>query len=185
MSRLKKLYQEKVVPSFADKFPNKLAVPRVEKVVVNVGVGKLRANAGYVDQVKKNLTAITGQVPTVRRSRKAISGFKVRIGDEVGLMVTLRGQKMYDFLDKLANITLPRIRDFRGLGIKGFGKSGAFSLGVRENIYFPETSHIGEHIHPVEITIVTNARNAPDGAKLIKELGFPFGPLDKLGVKEK
>lgn len=175
MSRLKKIYQEQVIPHFLSSgYKNPLAVPKVTKVVVNVGIGKMRANTGFVEQVKKNLTLITGQTPAIRRSRKAISGFKVRLGDEVGLMVTLRGEKMYDFLDKLANVTLPRIRDFRGIDEKSFGSSGSFTLGVKENIYFPEVSHNTENIHSLEVSIVTTAKNATEGAKLLKELGFPF-----------
>lgn len=175
MSNLKKLYEEKIVAEFLQEgFKNKLAVPKVKKVIVNVGIGKIRDNKAFVEQVKKNLTAITGQAPAIRRSKKAISGFKVREGDEVGLVVTLHGIKMYDFLEKLANVTLPRIRDFRGLDPKSFGKSGNFTLGVREHIYFPETSHNTENIHSLEITIVTSAENAVEGQKLLTKLGFPF-----------
>lgn len=175
MSNLKKLYDEKIMSEFlSDGFKNKMAVPKVLKVIVNVGVGKLRANSGYVDQVKKNLTAITGQFPKTTRSKKAISGFKVREGDEVGLMVTLRGVRMYDFLEKLANVTLPRIRDFRGLDQKSFGKSGNFTLAVKENLYFPETSHNTENVHSLEITIVTTAKDSKNGEKLLTKLGFPF-----------
>lgn len=175
MLRLKKMYQEKIVPSFlSEGYKNILAVPKLKKVIVNVGIGKIRDNAGFVEQIKKNLMAITGQKPAIRRSKKAISGFKVRIGDEVGLVVTLRGDKMYDFLDKLANVTLPRIRDFRGLDPKSFGKSGNFTLAVKENIYFPETSSITDDIHSLELTIVSTAKNEIEGEKLLTELGFPF-----------
>ena len=175
MLRLKQLYEEKVkVKLISEGYKNNMAVPKISKVVVNVGIGKTRVNSAAVEQIKKNLAAITGQKPAIRKSRKAISGFKVRTGDEVGLMVTLRGDRMYDFLEKLINITLPRIRDFRGLNPKSFDGNGNFTLGMTENIYFPEVSQVTENIHGLEITVVTTAKNKDEGLKLLKELGFPF-----------
>ena len=176
MSRLKLMYIEKIVPEFlTEGYKNRLAVPRLEKVVVNVGTGKIRGNSGLVEGVVKNLAAITGQKPSVRKSRKAISGFKIRENEEVGLTVTLRGDRMYDFLDKLANVTLPRVRDFRGLNPKSFDKDGNFTLGMKEHIYFPEVAHATENIHGLEVTIVTTAKNPEEGQKLLTRLGLPFG----------
>ncbi|AKM82697.1 TPA: 50S ribosomal protein L5 [Candidatus Berkelbacteria bacterium] len=179
MSRLKDMYLEKIVPQLQkeDKL-NKMAVPKVEKVVINVGIGKIRANEGLVNQIKKNIEAIAGQKPAVRKAKKAISGFKVREGDEVGLTVTLRGERMYDFMDKLANVTLPRVRDFRGLNPKSFDKKGGFTLGIREHIYFPEVAHSTENIHGLEVTIVTTAKTPVEAQKLLKLLGFPFKEKD-------
>lgn len=155
-------------------YANKMAVPKVTKVTINVGIGKNRGNEKFVADVASNLQKITGQKAAVRRAKKAISGFKVRIGDNVGLVVTLRGVRMYDFLDKLANITLPRLRDFRGLDPKSFDKNNNFNLGIKEHLVFPEVTHSAENIHGLEISIATTAKNQKDAIKLIKELGFPF-----------
>jgi len=175
MSRLKEMYQEKIVPEFlSENFKNKMAVPKLVKVVINVGIGKVRENEKLVEIIKNNIAAISGQKAAIRKSKNAISGFKVRAGDEVGLTVTIRGDKMYDFIDKLANVTLPRVRDFRGLNSKSFDKNGNFTLGIRENVYFPELSHSTENIHGLEVTIVTTAKNPTDGQKLLKRLGLPF-----------
>lgn len=154
---------------------NKLAVPHVEKVVLNIGIGKIRDNENIKKLVRENLEIISGQKPKVTRSRKAISGFKVRKGDDVGLVVTLRGSRMYDFLQKLANIVLPRVRDFRGISEKGFDKNGNFTLALTEQIVFPEITHERtEHQHGILINIVTTAKNKSDGRILLEELGFPF-----------
>ncbi|OGD57360.1 50S ribosomal protein L5 [Candidatus Berkelbacteria bacterium RBG_13_40_8] len=183
MSRLKKTYKEQIAKKFLEEgYTNTLAVPKVTKVIVHSGIGKERANQKFVEMVKHNLTAITGQKPALRKARQAIAGFKVREGDAVGLMVTLRGEKMYDFLEKLANVTLPRLRDFRGLDVKGFGQSGNFNLGIKEHVIFPEISHEQDAIHGLEIAIVTTAKNKEDGQKLLAMLGFPFksaSPADK------
>lgn len=179
MSRLKDMYLEKIVPQFQKEgIANKMAVPKVQKVVINVGIGKVRANEGLVNQIKKSIEEITGQKPAVRRAKQAIAGFKVRTGDEVGLTVTLRGLRMYDFLDKLANITLPRVRDFRGLNPKSFDKKGSFTMGIAESSYFPEVYHNTENIHGLEVTIVTTAKTPVEAQKLLKLLGFPFKEQD-------
>lgn len=175
MPRLKDTYNEKIVPDFLkENYKNKMAVPKLVKVIINVGIGKICDNEKLVEVIKKNIAAITGQKPNVRKSKKAISGFKVREGDEVGLTVTLRGNKMYDFIDKLANVTLPRVRDFRGLNPKSFDQNGNFTLGIKENVYFPEVAHNTENIHGLEVTIVTTAKNVADGQKLLSRLGLPF-----------
>ena len=153
---------------------NVMAMPKVTKVVINVGIGKNRDNQKYVEDVSSNLTKISGQKPAIRKAKKAIAGFKVRAGDNVGLVVTLRGRRMNDFLKKLSHITLPRLRDFRGLDPKSFDKENNFTLGIKEHVIFPETSHAAENIHGLEITINTTAKTRDDAVKLLKELGFPF-----------
>lgn len=178
MSHLKQNYQEKIVPVLQQelKIGNRLAVPRVQKVTVNVGIGKIaKTNSKLTEEIVANLAAITGQKPAVRRARQAISGFKVRAGEEVGLMVTLRGEKMYDFLAKLANIALPRLRDFRGLDPKSFDPNGNLTLGIKEQIIFPEIMHEkAEQLHGLEVSIITNSGSAKKSQKLLEELGFPF-----------
>lgn len=153
---------------------NPMATPKVEKVIINVGIGKTRDDQKFVGAVSKNLAAISGQKPVIRKAKKAIAGFKVREGDDVGLMVTLRGNKMADFLEKLANVTLPRIRDFRGLSRKSFDGHGNITIGVKESVYFPEISHESENIHSLEIAIVTTSKDNKASEKLLEKLGFPF-----------
>lgn len=180
MSRLNKLYLEKTVPEFMkDGYKNKMAVPRLTKIVVSLGIGKFRENEKLVETAKNNLSAITGQKPVVKKARKAISGFKVRQGDEVGLMVTLRKNKMYDFLDKLINVTLPRLRDFRGIDPKSFDGHGNITIGVKEHLVFPEITHETENIHGLEITIVSDCKNEKDAKKLLTSLGLPFKEENK------
>jgi len=154
---------------------NTLALPKIVKVVINVGIGQTKTNPKFAEAALATLMAITGQKPAVRTSRKAISGFKIREGEKVGMMVTLRGKKMHDFIIKLANIVLPRMRDFRGLKIAGFGKSGNFTLGISEQIIFPEISHEkAEIIHGMSISIKTTAKNPHEGQKLLEAWGLPF-----------
>jgi len=177
MSRLNKKYQEEIVPALMKdlEITNKMAVPKVQKVVVNVGIGGAKTNGKLPESVRANLEAITGQKAVIRRARKAISGFKVREGDEVGMMVTLRGERMYDFLDKLANVTLPRLRDLRGLDPKSFDQAGNFTLGLKEQIIFPEiTTEKAELIHGLEVSIIINSQSSLKSQKLLEALGFPF-----------
>lgn len=175
MSRLKGKYQTEIVPTFlTEGIKNKMAVPKVKKVVINVGIGKNRSLPKYKEEVTENLMKITGQKPTSRRARKAISEFKIKMGDEVGLMVTLRGEKMYDFLDKLANITLPRLRDFRGLNPKSIDNFGNFSLGMKEHLIFPEISGESGVMHGLGISVNTTAQSKEETQKLLEYLGFPF-----------
>lgn len=190
MSRLSEKYNKEIIaeflksgysttlPSGARKFvpnyKNKLAVPKVTKVVVSSGIGKIRENEKLKKMIKSNLSAITGQMPAVRKAKKAISGFKVREGEEVGYITTLRGIKMYDFLDKLANTVLPRVRDFRGLDPKSFDQAGNFNLGIREHIVFSEIAAHADNIHSLEVTIVTSAKKQKEAQKLLEMLGFPF-----------
>jgi len=153
-----------------------LAVPKLVKVVVNVGVGsKMAKNPAFLEQAKRELAMITGQIPVVTLAKKAISGFKVREGQIVGLKVTLRKERMYDFVDKLISITLPRVKDFRGLSRKNFDGHGNFTIGIKEHLAFPESS--AEDVSTIfgcEITIVTDSQNDEKGYKLLKALGFPF-----------
>jgi large subunit ribosomal protein L5 len=177
MSRLKETYEKKIIADLKKELGinNSFALPRLEKVVINVGTGQAKTNAKFADVVTETLTSISGQKPAVRRAKKAISGFKTREGDQVGLMVTLRKDRMYDFTDKLANIVLPRLRDFRGLDEKSFDQKGSFTLGIGEQIIFPEITHEkSEVIHGMSITFVTTAKSSKEGHALMKALGFPF-----------
>lgn len=177
MSKIKEWFQTEVVKNLSEKLEikNKLAVPRVVKVVINVGIGKNKENPKFRETVEEDLKLITGQKPKVTRAKKAISGFKVREKDEVGLVVTLRDKKMYDFVYKLANIVLPRMRDFRGLDEKNFDKAGNYTFGITEQIIFSEIPHEKtETSHGMSITLVTTAKDKKDGRILLEALGFPF-----------
>jgi len=177
MSRLRTLYQEKIMPALSEEFglKNKMALPRIEKVVLNVGTGQNKVNPKFSEQAMTTLEEITGQKPTKRYARKAISGFKVRAGDEVGVSVTLRGEKMYDFLDKLANVTLPRLRDFRGLSYRSFDSRGNFTLGIKEQIIFPEITHEKVQVtHGLEITVTVKNSSPEKSRSLLEKIGFPF-----------
>ncbi len=157
------------------KIGNIYAVPKVTKVTLNVGIGQLKTNQKFKDIVTESLQTITGQKPAIRKAKKAVAGFKIRIGEEIGMTVTLRGKKMEDFLIKLANIVLPRMRDFRGLKNKGFDNQGNFSLGIGEHIIFPEISHDkAENLHGLSISITTTAKDKNQGRKLLELWGFPF-----------
>jgi large subunit ribosomal protein L5 len=177
MPNLKKDYLEKIVPQLMTELQitNKMAAPKLQKVVVNVGIGGNKANPKLTETVRANLEAITGQHPAIRKARKAISGFKVRTGDEVGLVVTLRGERMYEFVQKIAHITLPRLRDFRGLDPKSFDKAGNFSLGFKEQLIFPEiTTEKSEFTHGLEVSMIINSQSVEKSQKLLESLGFPF-----------
>lgn len=183
MTRYNKLYNEEIIPKLQKELSieNKYAIPKIKKVVINVGIGKIRDNEKNVDAIKKDLALICGQMPATRKAKKAISGFKVRKGEEVGLMVTLRNDKMYDFIDKLANITLPRLRDFRGINDKSFDKFGNLTIGIRESIVFPELASHTENIFGVGVVIVINSKNILYSKKLLEYLGFPFNKKEKNG----
>ncbi|MGC9049193.1 MAG: 50S ribosomal protein L5 [Patescibacteria group bacterium] len=176
---LRQKYQKEVIPLMKEKFgyKNNLAVPKIEKVVVNVGLSRAitEKDPKYIDSVKESLKKITGQKPIETLSRQSISGFKIRKGMVVGLMVTLRGNRLYDFLDKLINAALPRTRDFRGLSLNSVDKSGNLSIGVREHLIFPEIrAEDVQKTHGLEIIITTTAKNREKGLELLKLLGFPF-----------
>lgn len=181
MSQLKEIYNKKIVGDLKNELgiSNIFALPKLSKVVINIGTGQNKTNPKFAEAASQTLLAITGQKPAVRKAKKAISGFKTRQGDQVGLMVTLRGNKMYDFTDKLANIVLPRLRDFRGLDMKGFDKNGNYTLGIAEQIIFPEITHEkAEIIHGLSITFVTTAQDAKAGHALLKAFGFPFKKVE-------
>jgi len=176
-SRLYQQYKEKVVPHLKETlgYKNVMQVPKLSKVTLNVGYGRQAKEAVFVENVEKTLTAITGQKPVHNKAKKSISNFKIRQGQGIGASVTLRDKRMYDFIDKLVNVTLPRVRDFRGISPKSFDKQGNYTLGLKENIAFPEiTSDTLDKIHGLEIVINTTAKNREEGFALLKALGFPF-----------
>lgn len=177
MPRLKELYQEQVVPALSKElgYTNVMQVPRLEKVVVNIGMGEALQNARSLDAAVQDLMAITGQRPIVTRARKSIAAFKLRAGNPIGVKVTLRGDRMWDFLDRLFNVALPRQRDFRGISADAFDGRGNYSLGLREQLVFPEIDYDNiDRIRGMEITIVTSAKSDVEGYHLLRHLGMPF-----------
>lgn len=175
MSYIKQQYQ-KAIPTLKKKFKcrNILALPRFEKVVVNIGLGTYRKDKSKIDYIKKNLTLITGQKPVETRAKKAISGFSVRKGEVIGLKVTLRGKRMYDFLDRLFQIVLPRVRDFQGISEKAFDSKGNLTLGFKEQVAFPEISEdIGTTLG-LEVTIVVKAQKREMAIALFRALKLPI-----------
>jgi large subunit ribosomal protein L5 len=170
-------YKKEVVPELKKDFGfrNVMQVPKITKVVINVGVGKFLKEPNYIENVEKNLAKITGQKPVRTKSKKAISNFKIRENMDIGVMVTLRGPKMYYFLEKLLNITFPRTRDFRGISDKAFDARGNYSLGFKENVAFPEVKTTEtDKGHGLQINISTNAKNKEQGKALLTKMGFPF-----------
>ncbi len=177
MARLLDAYKEKVVPELKTKFgyTNTLAVPRLEKVVVNMGVGKATENKKRLEDAVKDLAAITGQKPLITRARKSVSAFKLRQGNEIGCKVTLRGKRMYEFLDRLISLAMPRIRDFRGFSPESFDESGNYTLGLSEQSVFPEINiDKVEFVQGMDITIVITGGSAEASRELLRMLGFPF-----------
>lgn len=173
---LKEKYQKKAVPELKKKFGFKsdMASPRVIKAVVNVGLGT-RYDAAQKDIIRKHLALITGQKPADKKAKKSIASFKVRKGAAIGLAVTLRGKRMYDFLDKLVNIALPRMRDFRGLALKSVDKSGNLTVGFKEQTIFPEVIQETDRLNfGLEVTVVVNAKTRDQAIEIFKLLGFPF-----------
>lgn len=177
MNSLHKQYNEKIRPALMEKFScqNLLQAPAVEKIVVNVGVGQGLKDKDFIDNVENTLVRITGQKPVRTKARKSIASFKIREGMVVGLKVTLRGERMWDFLEKLIKITLPRVRDFRGVKAQSFDGQGNFALGFKEYIAFPEIMPDEvEKLHGLEILITTTAKNNEQGYELLNLLGMPF-----------
>jgi large subunit ribosomal protein L5 len=177
MPRLKNLYQDQVVPALRKElgYNNVMRVPRLEKIVVNVGVGEALQNAKALDATVQDLTTITGQKPIITRARRSIAGFKLREGNQIGVKVTLRGNRMWDFLDRLLNIALPRQRDFRGVSSDAFDGRGNYSLGLREQLAFPEIDYDKiDKIRGLEVAIITTARTDEEGYLLLRHLGMPF-----------
>lgn len=177
MSRLQEKYKSEFIPELQKELSleNKMAVPRLEKIVINLGVGEAIQNIKALDTAKKELSLITGQWPAIGRARKSISQFKLRKGHAIACYVTLRGKRMYEFYDRLVNIVLPRVRDFRGVPSRAFDKSGNYTIGLRDQLVFPEIDYTKvDKSRGMNITIVTTAINDKEGYELLKKLGMPF-----------
>ncbi|MBV9101712.1 MAG: 50S ribosomal protein L5 [Candidatus Dormibacteraeota bacterium] len=175
--RLRRQYGDEIVPSLVSRFRyrNAMQVPLVVKVVVNIGLGEAITNARAIDAAVADLKTITGQAPIVIRARRSVAAFKLREGMPIAAKVTLRGRRMYEFLDKLINVALPRIRDFRGIDTKGFDGHGNYTLGLREQLVFPEIDYDKiDKLRGLEITIVTTARSDEEGQALLTGFGMPF-----------
>lgn len=182
MTYLLTKYRKEIVGQLQKEFNLKssMSAPKLEKIIISAGLGQAIENQKIIDIAKENLKQITGQMPIVTKSKQAISGFKLRAGLPLGLKVTLRGQRMYEFLERFLNAALGRIRDFRGVSPKSFDKSGNFNIGIREHNIFPEISTENlEFIHGLQITIVFNTSDAQQNMELLKKLGMPFEKIDK------
>jgi len=177
MTRLKEKYAKEVVPALKKEFgyKNVMAVPKLEKVVVNMGLGEATSNAKIIDTGADELARITGQKPVTRRAKKSISQFKVRKGQPIATMVTLRGERMYEFLDRLMSIALPRVRDFKGVSPKGFDGRGNYTLGLRDQLLFPEIDYMKvDKARGMNVSVVTTAKTDEEARKLLQFLGMPF-----------
>jgi large subunit ribosomal protein L5 len=176
-ARLRNRFKSEVAPALAKELglDNPMAVPKVEKVIVNMGVGEATQNVKVLDPLVSDLATITGQKPVVTKAKKSIAAFKVREGMPIGAMVTLRGDRMYEFLDRLLNVALPRVRDFRGVSTKSFDGRGNYTLGVRDQLIFPEIDYARvEKLKGMNITIVTSAKSDDQARALLKAMGMPF-----------
>ena len=176
-ARLKERYAAEVLPALMKEFgfENPMQAPRLEKIVVNMGLGEAIQNGKILDASIEQLGLITGQKPVVTKARKSIANFKLRQGQSIGAMVTLRGDRAYEFLDRLVSIALPRVRDFKGISAKGFDGRGNYTLGLRDQIIFPEINYDKvERIKGLNVTVVTTARNDEEGRALLRLLGLPF-----------
>ena len=177
METLKKLYVEEIVPNLTKKFnyTTKMQVPRIEKIVLNMGVGDATIDAKFLDAAVRDLEAIAGQKPVVTKAKKSIAGFKLREGNKIGCKVTLRGDNMYNFLNKLITIALPRVRDFRGISKNSFDGRGNYTLGIREQLVFPEVEYDQViKVRGLDIVIVTTAKTNEEALALLTEFGLPF-----------
>jgi large subunit ribosomal protein L5 len=180
MSRLYEKYKKEITPALQKEFTlkNKMAVPRLEKIVLNIGVGEATQNIKILDAAKTELSLITGQWPAVARAKKSISSFKLRKGQPIACYVTLRGIRMYEFFDRLVNIVLPRVRDFRGVSPNSFDGRGNFTLAMKDQLVFPEIDYTKvERQRGMNITIVTSAKTDEEASTLLKKLGMPFGEV--------
>jgi large subunit ribosomal protein L5 len=176
-ARLKQHYQKSVIPALVKEFgyKNVMAVPKIEKVSVNIGLGEATQNAKLMDGAVNELGQIAGQKPVVTKAKKSIAAFKLREGMSIGAMVTLRGDRMYEFLDRLMNVALPRVRDFRGVSSKSFDGRGNYTLGVRDQLIFPEIDYNKvEKVKGMNISIITSAKTDAEGLALLKHMGMPF-----------
>jgi large subunit ribosomal protein L5 len=177
MARLREKYRNEVAPALAKEFDikNPMAIPRLEKIVVNMGIGEAIANSKLLDSAVEELRQITGQQPVITKAKKSIAAFKLREGMRIGAMVTLRGDRMYEFLDRLISVALPRVRDFRGISAKAFDGRGNYTLGVKEQLIFPEIDfNKVDKTRGMNISIVSTAGNDEMGRSLLKSLGMPF-----------
>ena len=184
MTRLQEKYKNDVLPRLLERAgtQNPMAVPRLTKVILSMGIGKATVEKRRIELAVKDLSTITGQKPLVCKARKSVSNFKVRAGQETGVMVTLRGARMYEFMDRLIHISIPRIRDFRGLNPRSFDRRGNYSMGVAEQTVFPEVDPAAvEFPQGMNITVVTTAKNDRDSRELLKLLGMPFRTDKALG----
>ena len=178
MSRLKDRYREEIVPALVEEFGycNVMEVPHLQKIVVNIGMGEALQDVKALDAAARDIATITGQKPIITRAKKSIAVFKLREGNPIGVKVTLRGNRMYDFLDRMCNIALPRRRDFRGVSPDSFDGRGNYSLGFREQLVWPEIDYDSiDKIRGMEVTIVTTAKNDEEARRLLQLLGMPFG----------
>jgi large subunit ribosomal protein L5 len=177
MNRLKEKYAKEIVPSLVEKFKysSVMAVPKLDKIVVNMGVGDAVSNAKALDKAVEELTDITGQKPLITKAKKSIAGFKLREGMPIGAKVTLRGERMYEFLDKLVSVSLPRVRDFRGISKKAFDGRGNYTLGVKEQLIFPEVDYDKvDKARGMDVVIVTTANTDEEARELLTQMGMPF-----------
>jgi large subunit ribosomal protein L5 len=177
MSRLQEFYRDQVIPQLKEQlgYANEMQLPRIEKITLNMGVGEALADRKIIDNAIGDMTKIAGQKPLMTLARKSVAAFKLREGSPVGCKVTLRRERMYEFLDRLINVAIPRVRDFRGLSAKAFDGRGNYSLGVKEQIIFPEIDYDKiDVIRGLDITITTSARNDEEGRALLKAFNFPF-----------
>jgi large subunit ribosomal protein L5 len=177
VARLKETYRQEVVPALIKEFgyQNAMEVPRLVKIAVNIGLGEALQNPKALDSAASDISAVTGQKPVITRAKRSIANFKVRQGNPIGLMVTVRGDRMWELLDRMVNAALPRIRDFHGVSNKGFDGRGNYSLGIREQLIFPEIEYDKvDRIRGLQLTLVTTARNDEEGKRLLQLLGMPF-----------
>jgi len=177
MARLKEKYKNEIAAALAKEFDikNPMAIPKIEKIVVNMGLGEASANAKILDVATEEIKAITGQKPVITKAKKSIAAFKLRQGMSIGTMVTLRGDRMYEFLDRLISVALPRVRDFRGISGKAFDGRGNYTLGIREQLIFPEIDfNKVDKTRGMNISIITSAANDEQAHSLLKSLGMPF-----------
>lgn len=177
MNRLRQKYQEELVAHFLknEGYDNTMAVPRLKKIVVNVGISEPQGQKQALENMRSQLAVITGQQPAITRAKQSIAGFKLRQGDPIGLMVTLRGERMYQFMDKLVSVVLPKVKDFQGVSNSAFDADGNYNLGIHEQIIFPEIEYDKiDKVRGFQITFVTSAHSATEAKKLLEQLGMPF-----------
>ncbi len=177
MSRLKEKYTKEIIPALRKEFSytNPMAVPQLRKIVVNMGIGEATQNIKLLDAAVAEMTQITGQKPVIQRARKSIAQFRLREGNPIGCSVTLRGLRMYEFLDRLTSIALPRVRDFRGLPTKSFDGRGSYTMGILDQLIFPEIDYVKvDKTRGMNITLVTDAKTDEEGRSLLRQLGIPF-----------